>query len=138
MIGTDSPVLSPPQNGVHHVLNVTPSRTTARAHNINTVKCLLCNNIVSSSSLNSHMVKCHNASSNQIKRMPIKTAVLNLPSSPKQAFSTNVSSINGQTIFQGEQKIKFHNYVPEREVVMKSDSNTNSPKSSNSSAKVSL
>ena len=137
MSGTDSPVSSPPHNGIHHLLNVSQSRATPRAHNINTVKCLLCNNIVSSSSLNSHMVKCHNASSNQLKRsIPIKTSVLNIPSPPKQTFST-ANGINGQAVFQSEHKIKFHNYVPESQVVMKSDSITNSPKSSNSSVKVS-
>ncbi|KAI6653675.1 ATPase AAA [Oopsacas minuta] len=128
----DSQILSPRQNGV----SLQP-RNNTRTHNINTVKCTLCNNMVSSSSFNSHLVKCHNASAEQIKRMSVKTTPTNLPSSPEQNYSA-VNNIVGQAYYQNETKIKFHTYVPEKDnshgVVLKSE-NGSSPKSSNSSVK---
>lgn len=128
---------SPRQNGVS--INTTQPRASPRTHNINTVKCSLCNNMVSSSNFNSHLVKCHNASAEQIKRMSLKTSTSNLPSSPKQNY-TLTNNIVGQAYYQNETKIKFHTYVPEKDsnqgLVLKSE-NGSSPKSSNSSVKVS-
>ena len=132
----ESQVLSPRQNGVS--LHMSQSRAGTRTHNINTVKCRLCNNMVSSSSFNSHLVKCHNASPEQIKKMSGKTASVNPPSPPRQAYVA--ANPIGQVVYQNEVKMKFHTYVPEKEnshgLVLKSE-NGNSPKSSNFSSKVS-
>ena len=128
---------SPRQNGVS--LNATQPRASARTHHINTVKCSLCNNMVSSSNFNSHLVKCHNASAEQIKRMSLKNSTSNVPSSPKQNYTLK-NNIVGQAFYQNETKIKFHIYIPEKDnnqgLVLKSE-NGSSPKSSNSSVKVS-
>ena len=136
----ENQVLSPRLNGVS--LHVSQSRSGTRAHNINTVKCKLCNNMVSSSSFNSHLVKCHNASPELIKKMSVKTGPVNPPSPPRQPYTT-VNLVAGQTVYQSGAKMKFHAYIPEKEnshgitsLVLKSQ-NGNSPKSNNSSSKVS-
>ena len=136
----EGPVLSPRQNVSLHL---TQSRAGTRAHNINTVKCKLCSNMLSSSSFNSHLVKCHNASPEQIKKLSGKSSSANPPSPPRQ-FYTTTNPIAGQHIYPNEVKMKFHTYIPDKEnnncttgLVMHSE-NGNSPKSSNSSSKVSL